>query len=238
MQRTEDVKEIVSSLVKFNQEVTKISQDAKNPFFKKSYATLDQIIEQIRPILSSHGLVVMQDISSEENGNITVKTSVMHESGQFIETSGTSLKLSKNDPQGAGAGITYARRYDLSAALSLNTGEDDDGNSVSGNQQQNKTPNSSKKQTYSKPSTQSKTNSKPTTQKKAPAKLSATQKSAIETKSKEFAKLRNQTVGKVMEVLNISDLNLITATYAEKSIATLDGWLKKASEDNDVQSST
>lgn len=217
MKRTEDVKEIVSSLVKFNQEVTKISQDAKNPFFKKSYATLDQIIEQIRPILSSHGLVVMQDISSEDNGNITVKTSVMHESGQFIETSGTSLKLSKNDPQGAGAGITYARRYDLSAALSLNTGEDDDGNSVSGNTQQN----NSYKKTSSKPKT-----------------LSMSQKNEIDKKSKEFAKLRNQTVEKVMGALNISDLNLITETYAKKSIATLDGWLKKASEDNDVQSST
>src|SRR5699024_11672071 len=49
----------------------------------------------------------------------------------FFESDGTTLRLAKNDPQGAGAGITYARRYDLCAFLSLNTGDDDDGNSAS-----------------------------------------------------------------------------------------------------------
>lgn len=206
MNKSEDVKDLVAALVKFNLEVTKISKDAKNPFFKNNYATLDQIIDQVRPILASHGLVVMQDVSSDDDGRVTVKTIVMHESGQFIESSGTTLKLAKNDPQGAGAGITYGRRYDLSAVLSLNTGEDDDGNSASGN--------------------------KPLPRpQKQPKQATASQRSEIENKAKEYVKLREKgTVQQVLEHLKIGDLKLIGANHATTSIKTLDAMIEKAKE--------
>lgn len=209
MNKSESVKELIPSLVKFNQEVTMIAKDAKNPFFKNNYATLDQIIEQVRPLLSSHGLVVMQDVSSQDDGKVTVKTSLFHESGEYIESTGTSLKLAKNDPQGAGAGITYARRYDLSALLSLNTGEDDDGNSASGNQpnrQQSKQP----------PKQQLRTQSKPKT-------ATMAQQNEIERKAKEYMKIQGTgTMSQLMDFLNISDLKLITENYANKSIKKLD----------------
>jgi hypothetical protein len=41
------------------------------------------------------------------------------------------MKPAKNDPQAIGSCITYARRYSIGAFLSLNTGEDDDGNKAS-----------------------------------------------------------------------------------------------------------
>lgn len=136
MRTSETFEKVAAALVKFNSKVTQISKDAKNPYFKKDYATLDQIVNQIRPILTDNGLSVLQAPNTLENGNVLVKTLILHESGQFLESDGTSLKLAKNDPQGAGAGITYARRYDLCAFLSLNTGDDDDGNGASGKDKQ------------------------------------------------------------------------------------------------------
>lgn len=131
MNRSETISKLASALISFNSEVSKIAKDAANPFHKNKYATLDQIIDEVRPILNKNKLAIMQNVSGEE-GTMTVKTLLLHESGEWMESTGTTLKLAKNDPQGAGAGITYARRYDLCAFLSLNTGDDDDGNSASG----------------------------------------------------------------------------------------------------------
>ncbi|HDR7659232.1 TPA: ERF family protein [Bacillus wiedmannii] len=127
MNRSETIAELAKSLVKFNLEVNKIAKDADNPFFKNNYATLDTIIDEIRPILSKHGLSIMQ-IPSGDGQNVTLKTLLLHESGEWLESDELTMKPVKNDPQAVGSCITYARRYSLAAFLSLNTGEDDDGN--------------------------------------------------------------------------------------------------------------
>ncbi|PFD89183.1 recombinase [Bacillus thuringiensis] len=127
MNKSETIIELAKALVKFNSEVNKIAKDADNPFFKNNYATLDTIIDEIRPILSKHGLSIMQ-IPSGDGQNVTLKTLLLHESGEWLESDELTMKPVKNDPQAVGSCITYARRYSLAAFLSLNTGEDDDGN--------------------------------------------------------------------------------------------------------------
>ncbi|TBX84255.1 recombinase [Bacillus cereus] len=129
MNRSESIAKLAKSLVLFNSEVNKIAKDADNPFFKNNYATLDTIIDEIRPILSKHGLSIMQ-IPSGDGQNVTLKTLLLHESGEWLESDELTMKPVKNDPQAVGSCITYARRYSLAAFLSLNTGEDDDGNSA------------------------------------------------------------------------------------------------------------
>ena len=49
MNRSESITEIAKALVAFNGEVNKIAKDANNPMFRNNYATLDQIIAEIRP---------------------------------------------------------------------------------------------------------------------------------------------------------------------------------------------
>lgn len=127
MNKSETITELAKALVKFNSEVNKIAKDADNPFFKNNYATLDTIIDEIRPILSKHGLSIMQ-IPSGDGQNVTLKTLLLHESGEWLESDELTMKPVKNDPQAVGSCITYARRYSLAAFLSLNTGADDDGN--------------------------------------------------------------------------------------------------------------
>ena len=133
MNRSESISKLAISLVKFNSEVSKIAKDAKNPFFKSNYVTLDKLIEATRPILQENGLVVMQSPLSKEDGSIGIQTLLIHESGEFIESEPIFMKPAKaNDPQQAGSIISYMRRYSYQAILNLNTGEDDDANESTG----------------------------------------------------------------------------------------------------------
>ena len=130
IKHSESISELAKALVKFNTKVGKISKDAKNPFFKNNYATLDNIIDEVRPVLAEFGLSVLQ-LPSGDGENIQISTLLMHESGEWLESESLIMKPVKNDPQGLGSAITYARRYALQSFLSLNTGEDDDGNNAS-----------------------------------------------------------------------------------------------------------
>lgn len=125
--KSESIVNLAKALVAFNMEVKIIEKDAKNPHFKNDYATLDTIINEVRPLLAKHGLVVMQ-FPGGDGEHYTLRTMLMHESGEWIESEPLTMRPVKNDPQGIGSCTTYARRYSLSAMLSLNTGEDDDGN--------------------------------------------------------------------------------------------------------------
>lgn len=106
----------------------KIKKDATNPFFKNRYASLDGILEDILPILHKHGLFLVQNPITEGE-RIGVHTQIYHSSGECIESSFTMV-LAKNDPQGAGSAISYARRYSIVSMLGLNL-DDDDGNNAS-----------------------------------------------------------------------------------------------------------
>jgi hypothetical protein len=128
--KSESIKEIAMALVKFNGEVSKISKAAENPFFKSKYATLDDIVEEVRPILTKYGLSILQ-FPGGDGENVIMKTMLLHESGEWIESDPLIMKPVKSDPQAFGSCVTYARRYSLNSFLSLNTGEDDDGNKAS-----------------------------------------------------------------------------------------------------------
>lgn len=133
MKHSDSISKIAPAMVKFNQQVGRIEKDASNPFLKNKYATLDQIIDAVRPILAELGMFLSQSTGTGEDGAVTVTTRLTHESGEWMETDPLTMKPSKqNDPQQVGSAITYARRYSLTSFLSLNTGEDDDANSASG----------------------------------------------------------------------------------------------------------
>ena len=127
MNRSETISNLAKALTGFNAEVSKISKDANNPFFENKYSTLDTIVEEIRPILQKHGLNILQ-MPSGDGEKVALTTMLLHDSGEYIESEQLLMKPVKNDPQAVGSCITYARRYSLASFLSLNTGEDDDGN--------------------------------------------------------------------------------------------------------------
>lgn len=125
--KSDSIKNLAIALVKFNAEVRIIEKDSTNPHFKNAYASLDTIIDEVRPLLAKHGLSVMQ-FPGGDGEKFTLRSMILHESGEWIESEPITMRPVKNDPQGIGSCSTYARRYSLSAMLSLNTGDDDDGN--------------------------------------------------------------------------------------------------------------
>lgn len=84
------------------------------------YADLAQILDIARPVLSQHGLAVIQ-LPHNADGGIAVTTRLMHESGEWIEdTIVMEVEVGKlSRAQAAGTVITYERRYALSAVLGI-----------------------------------------------------------------------------------------------------------------------
>lgn len=123
------MKAIITALLNAQKEFPTVKKEDTNPFFKSSYAGLPSVLEVVLPVLNKHGLVVSQSPITLGD-RIGVETTIYHTSGEFIESEFT-LNLAKNDPQGAGSAITYARRYALVSILGLNVDEDDDGNVAS-----------------------------------------------------------------------------------------------------------
>lgn len=121
---------LATALVAAQTELRAITKDSTNPHFKSKFASLDTIIETVRPILAKNGLAIVQGMSAFENNVITVQSELLHVSGESIGTS-VYVPLQKADPQGAGAALTYGRRFGISALLCLATDEDDDGNNAS-----------------------------------------------------------------------------------------------------------
>jgi hypothetical protein len=97
-----------------------------NPAYKSKYADLSACIEAVLDALNSNGLAVMQRPKPCDKG-VTVETVFVHESGEVLHGGELTVPAAKQDPQGFGSALTYARRYSLMAACGI-APEDDDGN--------------------------------------------------------------------------------------------------------------
>jgi hypothetical protein len=111
----------MKQLLEFQRKVNAIKKDGKNPHFKSTYATLTQILSEVKPILSEIGLVLLQPIKDGK-----VYTILYDESGKEVASSYIDLPTGLN-PQQLGSCTTYYRRYCLTGLLSLEV-EDDDAN--------------------------------------------------------------------------------------------------------------
>ena len=123
MNSSESIKNLSAALVKAQASMGGAVKDSKNPFFKSSYADLTSVIMAIKEPFSKAGIAYTQFPTNDEN-RVGVVTRLMHESGEWLETSYT-LPLVKNDPQSAGSAITYARRYALQSIAGIPTADDD-----------------------------------------------------------------------------------------------------------------
>lgn len=127
MQKSESIKNLAQALIVFHVKVDTIKKDAKNPFFKSTYASLTNILDAINEPLIESGLAVSQFPTGADG----LTTILIHgESGEWISST-YEMRPVKDDPQGRGSCITYQRRYALASVLSLNIDEDDDGNKAS-----------------------------------------------------------------------------------------------------------
>ena len=122
--RSDTIKELATALAKAQAVLVGAVKDSINPHFKNRYADLASCWDACRKALTSNGIAVVQMPEKDERGYY-VETLLTHSSGEWI-ASKCYISLSKDDAQGLGSAITYARRYGLSAMVGI-CPEDDDG---------------------------------------------------------------------------------------------------------------
>lgn len=125
---SETIGEVSSALVKARSEFTAVSKDSENPYFNSKYSDINSILGMIDPILSNHGLSIIQPSIPSGDG-VCIQTVLLHESGEYLASEGMLVPAAKNDPQGYGAAVTYTCRYALQSFFGLRS-EDDDGNAA------------------------------------------------------------------------------------------------------------
>jgi len=125
---TADIGKLALALSKAQGEITGALKDSTNPFFKSNYADLGNILAACREPLSKNELAVIQTTEPDAMGVVVIST-LVHSSGQWIRG---RLRMTpvKNDPQGIGSTLTYARRYSYAAIVGV-AQVDDDGNTAS-----------------------------------------------------------------------------------------------------------
>lgn len=129
MNKSESIGELAKALVKVQAVLQPATKDAKNPFFKSNYATLNAVWDVCREPLTANGLAVAQ-LNRICDGGVIIETVLMHTSGEWISGE-IFLPLAKIDAQGVGSASSYGRRYGLAAAVGIVADVDDDGNAAS-----------------------------------------------------------------------------------------------------------
>jgi hypothetical protein len=122
--------EIAKALVKAQKEFGPALKTSTNPHFRSRYADLSACVEAVIGALNSNGIALVQKTLPSDDG-VIVQTVFLHESGEMMDCGILQVPAAKQDPQGYGSALTYARRYSLMAACGI-APEDDDGNAASG----------------------------------------------------------------------------------------------------------
>lgn len=152
MQSSDTIGKLAAALSAAQGEFPVVEKKSANPFFSSKYADLAEVVKATTPVLTKHGLSVMQTVghldvplsrdtaTTKRDGTVvnesqpefptTLTTTLAHSSGEWVRDT-MVLSPVKLDPQAQGSAITYARRYAYSAILGIVTEADDDGNAAS-----------------------------------------------------------------------------------------------------------
>jgi hypothetical protein len=134
------VNEVYAKLIKARREFAVYRKDGKGNVGGRSYnyATLEDILQAIKPSLDAHDLFLSQPVRYMD-GRYFVETLLFDSEGNTLELGVTPIiskvemtrkdgtPYVKEDAQTLGSGMTYARRYGLVSAFGLISDEDDDG---------------------------------------------------------------------------------------------------------------
>lgn len=110
MRTSESIELLSAALAAAQGEITDPLKDKFNPHLKSKYADVQAGLEVVRPVLSKHGIAVVQ-ATSIADGMVIVTTRLMHK-GEWLEGDYpvASLGVKQQDMMAA---LTYARRAGL-----------------------------------------------------------------------------------------------------------------------------
>jgi len=121
---------LYEALAKAQGAMQNASLNKVNPHFKSKYADLAAIRDATVPALSANGLAIIQ-YTEFDNGQLILKTRLVHASGQYIESC-YPIMAPLGDHHKMGSAMTYAKRYSWAAVCAISADEDDDGNAAQG----------------------------------------------------------------------------------------------------------
>lgn len=151
---SEQKKELWQAFSKMQAEIQSIHRTQANSLYNSKYATLDNLLVEVRPIWSKHGLAVAQNLSTElieckvPQAERDFKTSskkttyvdgamfgvavttIVALGSESIEFQGLKVYTERMDAHGIASASTYARRISLMAVLGVSASDDDDGNAA------------------------------------------------------------------------------------------------------------
>tara|TARA_R110000868_G_scaffold325531_2_gene586331 strand:+ start:803 stop:1393 length:591 start_codon:yes stop_codon:yes gene_type:complete len=124
-----DTKQVSAALVKAQRAFGPALKDKTNPAFRSKYADLGACLDAVMDALNENGIALMQK-NHPHDGGVCIETIFVHESGEQLSAGLLPVPATKQDAQGYGSAMTYARRYSVMAACGI-APEDDDGNAAS-----------------------------------------------------------------------------------------------------------
>lgn len=117
---------IAMALCKAQASMGKAVKQSENPHLRSKYADLASVMDACMAALNAEGIAVIQPTGEDESGKRYVETVFIHgPTGEKLSCR-VPLIVSKNDMQGFGSAVTYARRYGLMTMAGI-APEDDDG---------------------------------------------------------------------------------------------------------------
>jgi hypothetical protein len=125
MSQSAEIAKLAAALSKAQAAIVGAARTAENPYFKSQYADLATVWDAARTPLTSNGLSLVQMPISDEQGRIGLHTTLLHESGEWIDGTFLMVPAKPNDPQVVGSLLTYFRRYALSSAVGIPQIDDD-----------------------------------------------------------------------------------------------------------------
>lgn len=119
---------IAPALLAAQKEMGNAVKDSTNPYFKSKFADLNSVREAVTPALHANGISILQ-LNVANEAKCFVRTTLLHESGEFICSDTEIVCKEAGNPQAYGSALSYARRYGLSSMLSVGA-EDNDAESA------------------------------------------------------------------------------------------------------------
>jgi hypothetical protein len=120
---------IADALAAAQAEMTDPVKDSVNPHFKSKFVSLCALFQAVRPVLTKHGIAFTQTTRVEDDGRVLLVTRLHWHDEEIVGY--YPVVTTKNDPQGFGSAVTYAKRYAFQAIVGVAADEDDDGNAAS-----------------------------------------------------------------------------------------------------------
>lgn len=130
--------EFTKDFVKMKPRLKPVIKKHSNNYTNSTYAKLEDINQEIDPILGEHNFATRHKIINQTETSVTIRAELLHSHGHSeysdltmpLDNVGSKGASNKTNIQAISSTVSYLRRVALCALLNISTGDDIDGNKV------------------------------------------------------------------------------------------------------------